>query len=102
MPTPLEDLAEELHEADRQNRVEMLIDLAKNLPALPEKYERLKDAEHRVVECQSPVFLFVEIQGDKVGLFADAPIEGADGSRIRRALARRTRRGDCSRDRRYP
>ena len=75
MSTPLEDLAEELREADRQDRVEMLIDLAKNLPALPEKYERLKDAAHRVEECQSPVFLFIEVVGDKVALFIDAPIE---------------------------
>lgn len=75
MPTPLEALADELREADRQDRIEMLIDLAKNLPALPEKYERLKDASHRIEECQSPVFLFVEVEGERVGLHIDAPIE---------------------------
>ncbi|HWE39695.1 MAG TPA: SufE family protein [Isosphaeraceae bacterium] len=75
MPTALDDIVEELSDADRQDRIELLIDLAKGLPPLPERLERLKDAEHRVAECQSPVFLFVEIDGDRVGLFADAPIE---------------------------
>ena len=53
----------------------MLIDFAKNLPPLPPQLEELKDASHRVEECQSPVFLFVDIQGDRVTLHADAPIE---------------------------
>ena len=35
----------------------------------------MKDAEHRVEECQSPVFLFVESDGEKVSIHADAPIE---------------------------
>ena len=65
----------ELSEADRQERIEMLIDFAKNLPPLPPRLEQLKDAEHRVEECQSPVFLFVETDGEKVALYADAPIE---------------------------
>jgi cysteine desulfuration protein SufE len=75
LPTALDEIVEELRDADRQDRIELLIDLAKNLPPLPERLERLKDAEHRVVECQSPVFLFVETDGDRVKLFADAPIE---------------------------
>jgi cysteine desulfuration protein SufE len=75
LPTALDEIVEELRDADRQDRIELLIDLAKNLPPLPERLERLKDAEHRVVECQSPVFLFVETDGDRAKLFADAPIE---------------------------
>ena len=71
----LEAIVSELSDADRQERIELLIDFAKNLPALPERLEKLKDAEHRVEECQSPVFLFVEAQGDRVAIHADAPIE---------------------------
>lgn len=75
MAPALDAIITELSEADRQERIELLIDFAKNLPPLPDRLERLKDAEHRVEECQSPVFLFVEPQGDRVSLFADAPIE---------------------------
>ena len=75
MAAALEAIVSELGEADRQERIELLIDFAKNLPALPDRLERLKDAEHRVEECQSPVFLFVESDGERVEIHADAPIE---------------------------
>ena len=75
MAPALDAIVGELSGADRQERIELLIDFAKNLPALPDRLEALKDAEHRVEECQSPVFLFVERAGDRVQLHADAPIE---------------------------
>lgn len=75
MAAALDAIITELSEADRQERIELLIDFAKNLPPLPDHLEQLKDAEHRVEECQSPVFLFVEPEGDRLHVFADAPIE---------------------------
>ena len=75
MTPALEALVTDLRDADRQERIEMLIDLAKALPALPDRLSHFKDEAHRVPECQSPVFLFAEVDSDKVHLFADAPIE---------------------------
>lgn len=75
MTTALDRIAAELSEADRQDRIEMLIDFAKSLPPLPERYAAQKNTEHRVHECQSPVFLFVEIEGGRVMLHADVPLE---------------------------
>ena len=75
MPAALDAIVAELSEADRQERIELLIDFAKNLPPLPERLAAHKDASHRVEECQSPVYLFVEMDGDRVALYADAPIE---------------------------
>jgi cysteine desulfuration protein SufE len=75
MPAALDAIIAELRDADRQERIELLIDFAKSLPALPPTLEARKDAEHRVEECQSPVYLFVEVAGDRVTLHADAPIE---------------------------
>ena len=75
MAIALDAIVSELGEADRQERIELLIDFAKNLPALPDRLEQLKDAEHRVEECQSPVFLFVESDGRTVSIHADAPSE---------------------------
>ena len=74
MAAALDRIIAELSEADRQERIELLIDFAKNLPPVPERLEKLKDG-HRVEECQSPVFLFVESQNGRVFLHAYAPIE---------------------------
>ena len=75
MPPALDQIVEELRDADREERIEMLIDLAKGLPPLPDRLAHFKDEAHRVPECQSPVFLIVEVEGDRARLFADAPIE---------------------------
>ncbi len=75
MALELDSIVEELSEADRQERIELLIDFAKSLPPLPDRLVAHKDASHRVEECQSPVYLFVELEGDRVSIFADAPIE---------------------------
>lgn len=75
MPAALDAIISELREADRQERIDLLIDFAKNLPPLSPEHEARKDADHRVEECQSPVFLFVEMVGGRVALYGDAPIE---------------------------
>ena len=63
-------------------------------PSPARSARRLKDAAHRVEECQSPVFLFVELEGDRVAIHADAPIEAPDGPRLRRDPGRGARRRD--------
>ena len=96
----LGELASELKDADRQERIEMLIDLAKGLPPLPDRLAHFKDEAHRVPECQSPVFLIVEVDGDRARIFADAPIEaptvrgfvailvaGLDGAKVSEILS---------------
>lgn len=75
MPAALDSIVQDLADADRQERIEILIDFAKTLPPLPDRLLVHKDASHRVEECQSPVYLFVELEGDRVALHADAPIE---------------------------
>ena len=75
MSTELNAIVAELGEADKQDRIEILIDFAKSLPPLPERLAAFKDASHRVEECQSPVFLFVEVEVDRVAIHADAPLE---------------------------
>jgi cysteine desulfuration protein SufE len=71
----LDEIISELSESDRQERIDILLDFAKTLPALPERLLAHKDASHRVEECQSPVYLFAEMEGNRVMLYADAPIE---------------------------
>ncbi len=75
MPTALDTIIADLKGCDRQERIDLLLDLAKGLPPLPERLIAHKDASHRVEECQSPVYLFVELDNSHVSLFADAPVE---------------------------
>lgn len=58
-----------------QHRLELLLDFANSLPELPAKYVEHPDLLERVEECQSPVYLFVEVQKQKVQIFLTAPKE---------------------------
>jgi cysteine desulfuration protein SufE len=75
MPT-LETLIPRFQAADRNTRLETLLDYSKKLPALPERLEAEKQLGHnRVHECQTPVFLWVELDGGRVHIHADVPRE---------------------------
>jgi cysteine desulfuration protein SufE len=75
MPTALDAIISDLKGSDRQERIDLLLDFAKSLPPLPERLVAHKDASHRVEECQSPVYLFVELDNGRASLYADAPVE---------------------------
>jgi cysteine desulfuration protein SufE len=75
MPT-LETLIPRFQAADRQTRLETLLDYSRKLPPLPERYEAEKELGHnRVDECQTPVYLWVEVDGGRVHIHADVPRE---------------------------
>jgi cysteine desulfuration protein SufE len=75
MPT-LETLIPRFQAADRQTRLETLLDYSKNLPPLPQRYEAEKALGHnRVDECQTLVYLWVEVDGGRVHIHADVPRE---------------------------
>jgi cysteine desulfuration protein SufE len=75
MPT-LETLIPRFKAADRQTRLETLLDYSKKLPPLPERYEAEKQQGHnRVHECQTPVYLWVEVDQGRVHIHADVPRE---------------------------
>ena len=63
--------------ADRQLRLETLLDYARKLPPIPERLAVQKEQGlARVRECQSPVFVWVELDDDDTfHLYADAPPE---------------------------
>ncbi len=75
MPT-LDTIIPRFKAADRTTRLETLLDYSRKLPPLPERLAQQKDrAENRVDECQTPVFLWVEVEGGHVHIHADAPRE---------------------------
>ncbi|MEA9986333.1 MULTISPECIES: SufE family protein [Subtercola] len=59
-----------------KERLQLLLEFSNELPELPPRYAEHPDLFERVVECQSPVFIFVEVGDDNVvQLFATAPAE---------------------------
>jgi len=72
----LETLIPRFQAADRNTRLETLLDYSKKLPPLPERFEAEKQLGHnRVDECQTTVYLWVEIDGGGVHIHADIPRE---------------------------
>jgi cysteine desulfuration protein SufE len=75
MPS-LDTLIPRFKAADRQTRLETLLDYSKRLPPLPERYEAEKQqGNNRVHECQTPVYLWVEVDQGRVHIHADVPRE---------------------------
>ena len=75
MPS-LDTLIPRFKAADRETRLQTLLDYSKRLPALPPRYEAEKELGHnRVHECQTPVFLWVELDQGRVHIHADVPRE---------------------------
>ena len=68
-------IIDELASVEQRDRLELLVDYADALPDLPARYSEHPDLLERVEECQSPVFLFVEINHGNVEVFLTAPKE---------------------------
>lgn len=62
-------------EVPKSSRLELLLEYANALPTLPDRYADHPELLERVEECQSPVFLFVEVFDSKVRIFLTAPLE---------------------------
>lgn len=73
MPS-LDTLIPRFKAADRTTRLETLLDYSRKLPPLPARYEaEMARGEHRVHECQTPVYLWVEVDQGQVHIHADVP-----------------------------
>lgn len=59
-----------------QEKLNLLLEFANELPELPERFRDHPDLMERVVECQSPVYLFSEVdEAGRVHVHATAPKE---------------------------
>ena len=75
MPS-LDSLIPRFKAADRETRLETLLDYSKKLPPLPQRFEQEKQLGHnRVDECQTTVYLWVEVDERGVHIHADVPRE---------------------------
>ena len=70
----LGELKEMFAEMDVLDRLETLLEYSDLLPDLPARYQTHRDAgKNRVHECQTPVYMWVEVANDQVQLYADVP-----------------------------
>ena len=69
------EIANDFSALEGNDRLELLIEISDQLPALPERYADHPELLERVEECQSPVYLFVEIHDGTVEIFLTAPRE---------------------------
>ena len=78
LPPQLAELVEDFADVGPNDRLQLLLELSRELPELPERYADAAATMEPVPECQSPLFLAVEVDGGAehtVHLFFSAPPE---------------------------
>ena len=82
LPPQLAEIVEDFQALGERDRLQLLLEFSQELPALPERYAGHPDQMEPVPECQSPVFLAVEVDrpvtetaGRTVHVFFSAPPE---------------------------
>jgi cysteine desulfuration protein SufE len=74
--TQAQEIIEAFREVPENLKLELLLEYSEALPALPERYQDSPELLERVEECQSPVYLFVEVSPtDLVSIYLTAPDE---------------------------
>jgi cysteine desulfuration protein SufE len=75
LPEALADIVEDFAAVSEPERLQLLLDFSRELPPLPERYVSHRDLMEAVAECQSPLYLAVEIVDGTVHLYFDAAPE---------------------------
>ena len=78
LPAAFAEIVDDFHALEQRQRLELLLEFSRELPALPQEYVLHHVAMVAVAECQSPVFVKVEVGSaptDPVKIFFDAPAE---------------------------
>jgi cysteine desulfuration protein SufE len=82
LPPALAELVEDFASVEPADRLQLLLELSDELPALPQRYAERSEEMEQVHECQTPLFLAVEVGPSESGdgervvhLFFDAPPE---------------------------
>jgi cysteine desulfuration protein SufE len=83
LPPALAEIAQDFAELSAPQRLQLLLEFSEGLPELPQRYAGSLESMEQVHECQSPLFLLVEVddepadrpQDRAVHLFFSAPPE---------------------------
>jgi len=76
LPERLAEIRDEFLELPEPDRLQLLLEYSYELPAVPAEYEGHPELAERVVECQSPVYIIVDVDAEGiVAMHATAPAE---------------------------
>lgn len=76
LPDTLGEIAEDFAALPQAERLQLLLEFSEGLPELPPRLADHPELLEPVPECQSPIFLFTEVdEDDTVHLFFQAPRE---------------------------
>ena len=79
LPAQLAELVTEFREVPEPDKLQLLLEFSRSLPELPARLGEHPEELEQVTECQSPLFLAVELEGSgpdaPVSLFFSAPAE---------------------------
>ncbi len=66
LPAAMQEIADDFAELLAPQRLELLLEFSEGLPDLPERYAGRLGEMEQVHECQSPIFLAVEVADEPV------------------------------------
>lgn len=78
LPAAFAEIVDDFNALAQKDRLELLLEFSRELPALPEQYRGDHAGMEAVTECQSPVFVRVETGatlGEEAKVYFDAPAE---------------------------
>jgi cysteine desulfuration protein SufE len=78
LPESFAQIVQDFNALSQRDRLQLLLEFSQDLPPLPDRYAGDHAGMEPVPECQSPVFVAVEVTGgesDPVHVFFDAPLE---------------------------
>ena len=75
LPSGLREIVDEFRGATPRERLELLLEFSEDLPDLPDRLAEQRDSLEQVHECQTPVFLITEKDGQGVHFHLDIPQE---------------------------
>ncbi|NYF98116.1 SufE family protein [Janibacter cremeus] len=67
LPAALAQVIEDFNDLEIPDRLQLLLEFSDELPALPPRYAEHPELLEPVPECQSPIFLATEVDGDHEG-----------------------------------
>lgn len=78
IPAPLAEIIDDFQAVTEAERLQLLLEFSRELPELPERFAGHPELLEQVVECQSPLFLTLELGDDPdqdVQIYFSAPPE---------------------------
>jgi len=73
LPPVLAEIRDGFLELPEPERLQLLMEFADELPEAPSGFADHPERMERVTECQSPVFIALELRADRVAMHATAP-----------------------------